>query len=52
MPAVAPKTLGGIRRTAGTGAGDHTGWLYLLIVIGGITVFGGQVALSRFTVTH
>ena len=50
--AVAPKTLGGFRPTAGTGAGDHTGWLYLLIVLGGIAVFGGQAALSRFAVTR
>jgi hypothetical protein len=51
-PAVAPRTLGGFRPAVGTGAGDHTGWLYLLIVIGGIAVFGGQAALSRFAVTR
>jgi hypothetical protein len=49
-PAVGPKTLGGFRRTAGTGTGNDTGWLYLLIVIGGVVVFGGQAALSRFAV--
>ena len=51
-PAVGPKTLGGLRRTASSGAGGGTGWLYLLIVIGGLAVFGGQAALSRFAVNR
>jgi hypothetical protein len=42
-----PKTLGGLR-PAGHEVGKGSEWLYLLIVIGGIVVFGGQAALSRF----
>ena len=51
-PAVGPKTLGGLRRAASSGAGGGTEWLYLLIVIGGVAVFGGQAALSRFAATR
>ena len=51
-PAVAPKALGGFRRTAGTRSGNDAGWLYLMLIIGGIAVFGGQAALSRFAVTR
>jgi len=51
-PAVAPKTLGGFRPAAGSGARDHTGWLYLLIVIGAVVVFGGQAAVSRLAVNR
>jgi hypothetical protein len=50
-PAVGPKTLGGLR-PAGHEVGKGSGWLYLLIVIGGIVVFGGQAALSRFAGTR
>jgi hypothetical protein len=51
-PAVAPRTLGGFRPTSGTGSGNGAGWLYLMIIIGGVAVFGGQAALSRFAVTR
>jgi len=51
-PATGPKTLGGLRRTASSGAGGGTEWLYLLIVIGGVAVFGGQTAVSRFAATR
>jgi hypothetical protein len=50
--AVGPKVLGRFRPAARTGSGNGTGWLYLLIVIGGIAVFGGQAALSRFAATR
>jgi hypothetical protein len=50
--AVGPTTLGGFRPTARPLAGNGTGWLYLLIVIGGVVVFGGQAALSRFAVSR
>jgi hypothetical protein len=33
-------------------AGGGTEWLYTLIVVGGIVVFGGQAALSRFAATR
>lgn len=46
--AAGPKTLGAVRVTSRPLTGTGTGWLYLLIVIGGIAVFGGQAALSRF----
>jgi hypothetical protein len=52
LQAGGPKTLGGLRRTSAPGTGDGTGWLYLLIVVGGVVVFGGQAALSRFAVTR
>ena len=51
-PATGPKTLGGLRRTASSAPGGGTEWLYLLIVIGGVAVFGGQTALSRFAGTR
>ena len=51
-PEVAPKTLGAFRPTAGTRSGDDTGWLYLMLIIGAVAVFGGQAALSRFAVTR
>ena len=51
-PAAGPKTLGGLRRTASSGAGGGTEWLYLLIVIGGVAVFGGQATVSRFAATR
>jgi hypothetical protein len=52
LQAAGPKTLGGFRRTSAPGTGDGTEWLYLLIVIGGVVVFGGQAALSRFAATR
>jgi hypothetical protein len=51
-PAPGPRTLGGLRRTASSGAGGGTEWLYLLIVMGGVAVFGGQAAVSRFGATQ
>ncbi|MDQ1488281.1 MAG: hypothetical protein QOJ23_795 [Actinomycetota bacterium] len=50
--ALGPRTLGGFRPAARTRSGTGTGWLYLLIALGGIAVFGGQAALSRFAVTR
>ena len=50
--AVGPKTLGGIRASARPLSGNGTSWLYLLIVLGGVAVFGGQAALSRFAVAR
>ena len=50
--AVGPTTLGGFRPTARPLSGNGTGWLYLLIVIGAVVVFGGQAALSRFAVSR
>jgi hypothetical protein len=50
--AVRPKTLGGFRPTAGSGTGGGSEWLYLLIVIGAVVVFGGQAVLARFAVTR
>jgi hypothetical protein len=47
---VRPKTLGGLKRAASPGAAGGASWLYLLIVIGGVVVFGGQTLLSRFAV--
>ena len=47
-----PKTLGGFRPTAGSGTGGGSEWLYLLIVIGAVVVFGGQAVLARFAVTR
>jgi hypothetical protein len=49
---VGPKTLGGISATARPLTGTGTGWLYLLIVLGGVAVFGCQAALSRFAVSR
>jgi hypothetical protein len=51
-PAVRPTTLGGFRPAAAPVAGGGTESLYTLIVIGGIVVFGGQAALSRFAATR
>lgn len=50
--AVGPKTLGGIRAAARPLPGTATSWLYLLIVLGGVAVFGCQAALSRFAVSR
>jgi hypothetical protein len=46
-PAGSPKTLGGLR-PARHEVGEGSEWLYLLIAIAGLVVFGGQAALSRF----
>jgi hypothetical protein len=51
-PAVAPRTLGGLRAASRTGSGNGAGWLYLMIIIGAVAVFGGQAALSRFAVAR
>jgi hypothetical protein len=51
-PAVGPTTLGGFRPTSRPLPGHDTEWLYLLIILGGVAVFGGQAALSRFAVTR
>jgi hypothetical protein len=48
-PTAGPTTLG-LMPTAGRAAGNHTGWLYLMIVLGAVAVVGGQAALSRFAV--
>ena len=50
--AVGPKTLGGINASSRPLTGNGTSWLYLLIVLGGVAVFGGQAALSRFAVSR
>ncbi|HLI55503.1 MAG TPA: hypothetical protein VKY26_00595, partial [Actinomycetota bacterium] len=52
LQAAGPKTLGGFRPAAGHGTGGGTSWLYLLIALGGVVVFGGQTVLSRFAVTR
>lgn len=52
LQAAGPKTLGGFRPAAGHGTGGGTNWLYLLIALGGVVVFGGQTVLSRFAVTR
>ena len=48
--AAGPKTLGAATVRPLTGNG--TSWLYLLIVLGGVAVFGGQAALSRFAASR
>ena len=48
--AAGPKTLGAA--TARPSTGNGTSGLYLLFVLGGVAVFGGQAALSRFAASR
>lgn len=50
--AVGPRTLGASTASTRPLTGNGTSWLYLLIILGGVAVFGGQAALSRFAVTR